>query len=293
MMAGLAWGIPPKEATDPRSLARRAVFEEFQRRNPGIHVVNAGGLQLQENAYRYAPYAGAIQKTGSASDPSFTWAGAVGYRSSARLYQEFYVRARHYSSLTSSWTSFDPIWPREHAFSYTGANPVARTDRSGLACTSSCYIVTGCRTPSDCERNTNLYDNSFLHTGNKFECCASCVSKFICQAIQWAQDCARGSLWPDSVVCGELAQGLACQNNCMADHWRKKDTPLWQNAKAICNAPNRGGQTGFECCKASVLAEQDAYDRCAAKCGLTGSLLALLPYSLRIKFALDVLHCCS
>lgn len=46
MMAGPAQGLPPKEATDPRSLARRAVFEEFHRQNPGIRVVNAGGLEL-------------------------------------------------------------------------------------------------------------------------------------------------------------------------------------------------------------------------------------------------------
>ncbi|MFQ3587256.1 MAG: extracellular solute-binding protein [Fimbriimonadaceae bacterium] len=46
MMAGPAQGIPPKEATDPRSQARRAVFEEFHRRNPDIRVVNAGGLEL-------------------------------------------------------------------------------------------------------------------------------------------------------------------------------------------------------------------------------------------------------
>lgn len=46
MMAGQYQGIPPKEATDPRSLARRAVFEEFHRQNPGIRVVNAGGLEL-------------------------------------------------------------------------------------------------------------------------------------------------------------------------------------------------------------------------------------------------------
>ncbi|HRI43272.1 MAG TPA: extracellular solute-binding protein [Fimbriimonadaceae bacterium] len=46
MMAGPSWGIPPKEASDPRSLARRAVFEEFQRQNPGIRVVNAGGLTI-------------------------------------------------------------------------------------------------------------------------------------------------------------------------------------------------------------------------------------------------------
>lgn len=46
MMAGASFGIPPKEDTNPRSVARRAVFEEFARRNPGIRLVNAGGLDL-------------------------------------------------------------------------------------------------------------------------------------------------------------------------------------------------------------------------------------------------------
>lgn len=55
MMAGPSWGIPPKEASDPRSLVRRAIFEEFHRRNPDIRVVNAGGLEMtgdrQESAF--------------------------------------------------------------------------------------------------------------------------------------------------------------------------------------------------------------------------------------------------
>jgi multiple sugar transport system permease protein len=46
MMAGPAFGLPPKEATDPRSQARRAIFETFHRQNPGIRIVNAGGLEL-------------------------------------------------------------------------------------------------------------------------------------------------------------------------------------------------------------------------------------------------------
>lgn len=46
MMAGPNQGLPPKEATDARSIARRAVFDEFHRQNPGIRVVNAGGLEL-------------------------------------------------------------------------------------------------------------------------------------------------------------------------------------------------------------------------------------------------------
>ncbi len=46
MMAGPAMGIPPKEDTNPRSQARRAIFDEFHRQNPGIRVINAGGLEL-------------------------------------------------------------------------------------------------------------------------------------------------------------------------------------------------------------------------------------------------------
>jgi ABC-type sugar transport system permease subunit/ABC-type glycerol-3-phosphate transport system substrate-binding protein len=46
MMGGPSYGMPPKEDTNPRSQARRAVFEEFHRKNPDIRVVNAGGLEL-------------------------------------------------------------------------------------------------------------------------------------------------------------------------------------------------------------------------------------------------------
>jgi len=46
MLAGPYQGLPSPDATDPRSLARRAVFEEFQRRNPDVSVVDAGGLEL-------------------------------------------------------------------------------------------------------------------------------------------------------------------------------------------------------------------------------------------------------
>ncbi len=46
MMAGQGYGIPPKEATNPRLVARRAVFEQFHKLNPDVRVVNAGGLEL-------------------------------------------------------------------------------------------------------------------------------------------------------------------------------------------------------------------------------------------------------
>ncbi len=46
MMAGAGFGIPPKEATSTQAVINRAVFEDFERKNPGIRVVNAGGLNL-------------------------------------------------------------------------------------------------------------------------------------------------------------------------------------------------------------------------------------------------------
>ena len=47
MMAGNGYGIPPKEAVTTTSVVRRTVFETFERQNPGIRVVNAGGLNLE------------------------------------------------------------------------------------------------------------------------------------------------------------------------------------------------------------------------------------------------------
>lgn len=50
MMAGGGYGIPPKEATATTTQVRRAVFEEFHRQNPGVRVVNAGGLTLADGS---------------------------------------------------------------------------------------------------------------------------------------------------------------------------------------------------------------------------------------------------
>ena len=49
MIAHSSWGIPPKDAADPASVTRRAIFDEFQRRNPDLRVVNAAGLQVAGN----------------------------------------------------------------------------------------------------------------------------------------------------------------------------------------------------------------------------------------------------
>jgi multiple sugar transport system permease protein len=46
MLPGGGYGIPPKESTSTTAQVRRKVFEEFHRQNPGVRVVNAGGLTL-------------------------------------------------------------------------------------------------------------------------------------------------------------------------------------------------------------------------------------------------------
>ncbi|HLO98884.1 MAG TPA: extracellular solute-binding protein [Fimbriimonas sp.] len=46
MLPGGSYGIPPKESTSITAQVRRKVFEEFHRRNPGVRVVNAGGLSF-------------------------------------------------------------------------------------------------------------------------------------------------------------------------------------------------------------------------------------------------------
>jgi ABC-type sugar transport system permease subunit/ABC-type glycerol-3-phosphate transport system substrate-binding protein len=48
MLGGIgAWGIPPKEATDPVSRANRAVFEAFHDAHPGIRIDSIGGIQIK------------------------------------------------------------------------------------------------------------------------------------------------------------------------------------------------------------------------------------------------------
>lgn len=49
MIAHPSWGIPAKDAADPASIVRRAVFDEFHRLNPDIRIENAAGLQVAGN----------------------------------------------------------------------------------------------------------------------------------------------------------------------------------------------------------------------------------------------------
>ena len=56
-----------------------------------------------ENTYAYKPYGATLAKTGTASDPSFLWNGGSGYRAVTLFVVSYYVRARHFSSISAAW----------------------------------------------------------------------------------------------------------------------------------------------------------------------------------------------
>ena len=83
------------------------------------------------NTYRYKPYGERLAKTGSGPDPAFQWAGDTGSRVTGRSWAEQYNQARHYGTRQSSWTSVDPIWPSEKAYSFGAGNPTTFIDPTG------------------------------------------------------------------------------------------------------------------------------------------------------------------
>lgn len=97
-----------------------------------------GGL---ENLYAYKPFGSSLQETGPGLDPAFRWVGTKGYRNSKRDSADFYVRARHYSSRVCSWTTRDPLWPEELAYSYCAQRPVSTEDPTGLWFQDECMAM--------------------------------------------------------------------------------------------------------------------------------------------------------
>lgn len=75
---------------------------------------------------RYKPYGDLL--TGSSY--KFGWVGSLGYRDAVG---GSYVRARHYLSVNSAWTSVDFLWPRQPSYSYVSSNPTVWSDYTGLS----------------------------------------------------------------------------------------------------------------------------------------------------------------
>ena len=98
------------------------------------------GSGNKQNGYRFHPYGTQQSVTGAGPTPLFKWVGGLGYRQTGRSYADYYVRARHYGSYQGAWSSGDPLWPKQSLFVYASANPVTRTDPSGLY---SCWWCVG------------------------------------------------------------------------------------------------------------------------------------------------------
>lgn len=84
------------------------------------------------NVYSYKPFGAQLSKAGTGVDPAFTWVGSKGYRATSLPFSEKYVRARHFSTILARWSTKDPRWPDQLAYTYVGQNAISFVDPSGL-----------------------------------------------------------------------------------------------------------------------------------------------------------------
>lgn len=87
-----------------------------------------------ENQYRYKPYGGALASSELGISPRFKWIGSFGYEATNLDISDHYVRSRHYSAGTSSFTStaaWSSILDGEAAYGYAFQSPVTYIDYFG------------------------------------------------------------------------------------------------------------------------------------------------------------------
>ena len=88
---------------------------------------------VEEYTYQYKPYGGLLAKTGVGADPLYLWNGGSGYRATSLAFSDTYVRNRHYSSTSSSWSTSDRLFPQELPYIYARDMPTSLPDPSGLS----------------------------------------------------------------------------------------------------------------------------------------------------------------
>jgi len=100
------------------------------------------------------------------------WGGGQGYRDSGLQNAGWYIRARHYSSESSQWTSCDPLYYRPGIFAaiplgqglsasapsvYVSGRPTLRLDASGLYCDLTSTVPIYSPSKPQFPQNTYVY----------------------------------------------------------------------------------------------------------------------------------------
>ena len=81
-----------------------------------------------DNTYRYKPYGGLLDKSGTGIDPRYLWVGTRTYRDTSLPHASHYMIARHYAEQEGRWTSVDPLWPTEFGYIYAKCEPTLHQD---------------------------------------------------------------------------------------------------------------------------------------------------------------------
>ena len=212
---------------------------------------------VEENTYQYKPYGGLLAKTGVAADPSFLWNGRSGYRATIVLNTLTYVRARHYSTLDSQWTSVDPIWPRARVYGYARNQPILLIDYTGrepgevgtglnpLAVKSCCDTLDFSSASSQCQ-------GSWGSCPKQDSLATSCQTYLNSSKV----DCSRALQTIISLAkkCVGFGRGGAYGGS-----------DLWAAATLCCKDP--AGWTGCtQCCSTDQINQSQGFSSCYNSC---------------------------
>jgi RHS repeat-associated protein len=111
--------------------ARNLKVASIQRVTSGANQSKAKSCSL--------PYGNTLWEDGTGD--RFRWVGAWGYRAISLLSSSHYIRARHYSNKTATWTTTDPLWPDESAYGYAINSPIDFVDPHGLQAVDPAYGI--------------------------------------------------------------------------------------------------------------------------------------------------------
>jgi RHS repeat-associated protein len=185
-----------------------------------------------ENTYAYKPYGSTLAKTGTVADPSFLWNGGRGYRAVALQMATHYVRARHYSAVSSQWTTVDSVWPRQPPYSYVNGRVINFVDPSGRKI---------CNPKPTCTSIKGVFLGAPSITGVT-DCCVDqgTIYTLICTDNPCLLEC---NIAHENVHAQDLAQCCALAGKCYANakggvdcngtyvEWQKRNAD-----KSECNA---------------------------------------------------------